>query len=119
MISKKTYTGGCQCGAVRYEAQLEPKTATACNCSMCGKSGTLLTFIPESDFKLLSGEDSLTNYQFNKKHINHLFCKVCGIKSFASGSGADGKMMMAVNMRCLDDFDIKTLEIQEFDGKSL
>lgn len=86
---------------------------------MCGKSGTLLTFIPEADFKLLSGEEGLTNYQFNKKHINHLFCKVCGIKSFASGAAPDGTMMMAVNVRCLDDFDIQTLEIQAFDGKSL
>ena len=119
MNTQKTFTGGCQCGAVRYEAKMDPKTATACNCSMCGKCGSLLTFIPEADFTLLSGQDSLTNYQFNKKHINHLFCKVCGIKSFANGAAADGSMMIAVNLRCIDDFDIKTLEIQEFDGKSL
>lgn len=32
----------------------------ACNCSRCGKLGTLLTFVPAENFKLLSGEDATT-----------------------------------------------------------
>jgi len=52
---------------------------------MCGRAGTLLTFVPATQFNLLSGEPALTDYQFNRHAIHHLFCKVCGIKSFARG----------------------------------
>jgi len=115
-----TYTGSCHCGAVRYEATLDlQKPVISCNCSMCGRVGSLLTFIGEGDFKLLAGDDSLTDYQFNKHVIHHLFCKVCGIKSFARGTGPGGKEMTAINVRCLDGVDPAALTVKQFDGRSM
>ena len=64
---KKTYTGGCQCGKVRYEAQADIGDVITCNCSRCRKAGPLLSAIAMSDFKLLSGENEMTDYQFNKR----------------------------------------------------
>jgi hypothetical protein len=52
---KKTYTGGCQCGKVRYEAQAEIGEVITCNCSRCRKLGPLLSAVARSDFKLLAG----------------------------------------------------------------
>lgn len=119
MGEAKTYAGGCQCGAVRYQVTLDlDKPVISCNCSMCGRAGTLLTFVPADQFKLLSGEDSLTDRQFNKHVIHHLFCRVCGIKSFARGKGRDGGPTVAINARCLDDVDISKLNVTPFDGKS-
>ena len=119
MSENKTYLGGCQCGRVRYEAEVDlGGPVISCNCSMCGKSGTLLTFVPAAQFKLQSGQDVLTDYQFNKKHIHHLFCNVCGIKSFARGIGADGGEVIAINSRCLDGVNPNELKINEYDGKS-
>jgi hypothetical protein len=113
------HAGGCHCGQVRYEATLDlTSPVIGCNCSMCGRTGTLLSFIPATQFKLLSGQDSLTDYQFNKKKIHHLFCKVCGIKSFARGLNKDGSEMIAVNTRCLDDADVSKLNVKHYDGKS-
>jgi hypothetical protein len=86
---------------------------------MCGRAGTLLTFVPAESFRLLSGEDSLANYQFNKKQISHLFCKTCGIKSFARGVGKDGKPMVAINTRCLDNVEVDQLKVAHFDGKHM
>lgn len=117
MSEAKTYTGSCHCGAVRYAVTLDPTNAIACNCSMCGRSGTLLAFVGADKFKLLSGAESLTDYQFNKHVIHHTFCKVCGIKSFASGVDPKGNETRAVNVRCLDGVDIDKLQIQHFDGK--
>ncbi len=115
----KMYTGGCQCGAVRYEVKLDLENpVVACNCSMCGRAGTLLSFVPASQFELKSGEDELKDYQFNKKHIHHLFCTECGIKSFARGEKA-GEPMIAVNTRCLDGVELKELTVREFDGRSV
>ena len=118
MSTTKTYSGGCHCGAVRYRTELDlSQPVISCNCSMCGRSGTLLSFVPAERFTLESGEESLVNYQFNHHIIQHLFCKVCGIKSFARGKTKEGADTVAVNTRCLDDVDLKALNVQEFDGK--
>lgn len=119
MSNVETHKGGCHCGAVRYEAKVDlGAPVISCNCSMCGRSGTFLTFVPAAQFTLLSGESSLTDYLFNKEKIHHLFCKVCGIKSFARGTNRDGSPMVAINTRCLDDVDLEALKINKYDGKS-
>lgn len=116
----KTYTGGCHCGAVRYTVTTEEITnAIACNCSICSKRGWLLTFVPASAFTLNAGEDMLTDYQFNKKMVHHLFCKTCGTASFGRGSDGKGNEMVALNVRCLDDFDVNALTINPYNGKDV
>jgi hypothetical protein len=114
-----TYSGGCHCGKVRYEVTTAIGPVVACNCSMCGKRGSLLTFAPAEQFALRKGEDALTDYQFNKHLIHHLFCSTCGISSFSRGASPDGKAMVAINVRCLDGIDLDALEIRKFDGRSL
>jgi len=119
MSEAKTHSGGCHCGRVRYEVTLDlSEPAITCNCSICVRSGTMLRFVPLGSFKLLSGADVLTDYRFNRKVINHQFCSVCGIKSFASGVGKDGADTRAINVRCLDDVDVQALPTHHYDGKS-
>jgi hypothetical protein len=115
----KTYQGSCHCGKVAYEVTMDLGEVIACNCSMCGRSGTLLTFVGADQFTLKSGEDQLTDYLFNKEHIHHKFCATCGIKSFATGKGPGGKDMYAINVRCLDGVDLDGLQVKHVDGRSL
>ena len=55
------YTGGCHCGQVRYEVTLDLDQVKSCNCSICTKAGTLLSFVPADKFRLDSGKDMLTD----------------------------------------------------------
>jgi hypothetical protein len=119
MSIAQTYKGGCHCGKVRYEATLKLDQVITCNCSLCSKKAHLLTFVAPEQFKLLSGEDALTEYTFNKKIIHHLFCSVCGIESFARGTDPSGKPMCAINVRCLEGVDTSQLKVTPFDGKNL
>lgn len=120
MADQQTYHGSCHCGAVRYEAKSAPLTeAISCNCSMCRRKGTLLAFIPASDFTLQSSAETLTDYQFNHKVVHHLFCRTCGVTSFARGTMPNGSETVALNLRCVDEIDPGTLKITSFDGKSL
>jgi hypothetical protein len=116
----QSYTGGCQCGKVRYQVALDLSSPViACNCSRCGRLGSLLAFAPASDFKLVSGESDLTDYQFNKHVIHHLFCATCGIQSFARGKRPnDGADVVAINVRCLDGVEPDTLAVKKVDGRS-
>src|SRR3978361_2398623 len=97
---KQTYTGGCQCGKVRYEVQADIGKVISCNCSRCGKLGSLLSAASAEDFKLTSGGGDWHKFQFNKHVVNHPFCSTCGIQSFASGKGPGGKDMVMINVRC-------------------
>lgn len=115
-----TYSGSCHCGAVKYEVSMDSlETAMQCNCSRCHRLGWLLTFVPVRAFTLLSGEDNLIEYRFNTKRIAHLFCKTCGIESFARGKDREDREMIAINVRCLDGVDLQKLTIQEVNGKDL
>lgn len=111
------HTGGCHCGKIRFEVDINIANAISCNCSICMKKGTLLDFVADENFKLLSGEQELTHYQFNKKVIDHSFCKTCGVQAFAKGKTPDGKTMAAINLRCLDNIDLTKLNIKEINGR--
>jgi hypothetical protein len=108
--------GGCHCGAVRFEAELDAAVeAQTCNCSMCEKVGFVHVITPESRFRLTQGSESLTTYTFNTGVARHLFCSTCGVKSFyRPRSNPDG---WSVNARCLDDPDSLDIRIEAFDGR--
>lgn len=113
----KTYAGGCHCGAVAYEATTDLSGMGDCNCSRCRRMGWVLQAVQATNFKLLRGEEALATYHFNTNNIDHLFCKTCGIESFARGKGPDGNIMYMVNVNCLDGAPpVDRSAIQHWDG---
>jgi len=119
MAKAQTHVGVCHCGNVRFEVTMDLAEVMECNFSICSKTGSLLTFVPSEQFALLSGGERLSDYQFASKTIHHLFCPVCGIRSFSRGVGPDGREMVAINVRCLEGVDPARLRIPQFDGRSL
>ncbi len=113
------HTGGCHCGQVRFSATLDLDKVMSCNCSICTKHGFLWSFVPANAFRLDSGDDSLSEYQFNRHVIRHLFCSECGVEAFARAKAPDGTDTVAVNVRSLDKVDIDALKPKPFDGRAL
>ena len=111
------HAGGCHCGRVRFEVTAPAEITVAdCNCSMCRRSGYLHLIVPKSQFRLLRGEDSLATYSFNTGVAKHLFCKLCGVKSFyVPRSHPD---CYSVNARCLDEGTVTRTTIRPFDGRN-
>ena len=111
-----THSGGCHCGRIRFEV-IAPKRlrVSECNCSICSKAGYLHLVVPADRFKLLSGSDTLRTYSFNTHTAKHLFCSVCGIKSFyVPRSHPDG---ISVNARCIDSETIEELTVTPLNGR--
>lgn len=114
----QTYRGSCHCGRVRFEIDAEITRISQCNCSICGKKGTLNLRVPPERFRLTAGAEALTEYRFNTGAARHLFCATCGIHPFSRPRAAPAQY--AVNVRCLDDFDLQAVapEIAPFDGRN-
>jgi hypothetical protein len=110
------YSGGCHCGAVRFEVEAPDEVEVErCNCSICAKSGFLHLIVPKSRFTLVRGDEALATYTFNSGVARHLFCRICGIKSFyIPRSNPDG---VDVNLNCLDAQPAR-IRIVEFDGQN-
>jgi len=115
----RSVRGSCHCQAVSYVLADVPSTAIACNCSICRRKGSVLAFFPRAKFTLETPCEALATYTFNKHVIQHHFCRTCGCAPFAEGRTPDGKEMIAINLRCIDGFDLASVEITEFDGATL
>ncbi|TDU26415.1 hypothetical protein DFR24_3439 [Panacagrimonas perspica] len=114
-----THTGSCHCGNVKFEVEGQIDGAMACNCSICSRKGSLLWFVPRDALKLLSSENDLATYTFNKHVIQHRFCATCGIHPFGEGTDPKGNRMAAINLRCVDGIDLDALKVQHFDGRAV
>jgi hypothetical protein len=117
-MAKQSYEGGCQCGAVRFAVDVDLDQTITCNCSRCGRLGSILAFAPGEAFTLQAGEGAQTAYRFNSHRIEHLFCSTCGIQSFGRAIAPDGVPTVAINARCLDGVDPAGLSPTPVDGKS-
>lgn len=99
----KNYKGSCHCGAVRFEAELDlAQPSFRCNCSICRRNRFWPAITKADGFRLLAGEDMLTEYLFNTKKNQHFFCKRCGVRPFGVGNETPVGKMVGVNIGCLE-----------------
>ena len=116
--TRRVYKGQCHCGAVKFEA-LAPEHLVVwdCNCSICAMLKNHHFIIPEENFTLLQGEDSLSLYTFNTKTAKHLFCKHCGVSPFyRPRSNPDG---YAITLACvIPQEQLVSFEKRFFDGSN-
>jgi hypothetical protein len=113
------YRGTCHCGNVAFDVDGQISGAMACNCSMCSRKGSLLWFVPRSQLHVLTPEDRIGTYTFNKHVVQHRFCKTCGIHPYGEGVDPKGNAMAAINIRCLEGIDLESVPVQHFDGRSI
>ncbi|MGO4725622.1 MULTISPECIES: GFA family protein [unclassified Inquilinus] len=109
---RKTYSGGCHCGAVRFEADLDIATGTGkCNCTICTKMRLWSVNVRPDAFRLLAGEAEMTDYRGRSDVAHHLFCRHCGVRPFewVDMPNMTGSRYFNVNIACLDGVDIDEL----------
>ena len=109
--------GSCHCGAVRFEIETDFPELTMCDCSICRRKNALMVKVHESRFRLLAGDESLTEYQFHTRTARHFFCKVCGIYPFHRKRVTPD--WLGINVFCLHDFDPAGLPVRQAVGAAM
>lgn len=88
-------TGGCLCGAVRFEIHGQPRPPIACHCSQCRKtSGHFAVFaaVPSDDVRLV--EQGGLEWFRSSEIAERGFCRRCGSSLFWKRDGA-GRLSVA------------------------
>ena len=81
--------GGCHCGAITYEAEIDPETVTICHCTDCQTlSGSAFrTAVParKDVFRLLTGKPKIyvKTAESGNKRVQ-AFCAECGSPIYSS-----------------------------------
>lgn len=108
---KKTYTGGCHCGAVRFEADIDLSLGTLrCNCAICTQTRFWPAIVATDAFRLLEGESELSEQMLDTRNSHYIVCRHCRVRSFGVGHSPEtGTTAYGVNVTCLDDADLDDL----------
>jgi hypothetical protein len=84
-------TGGCQCGAVRYEAAAAPLAVHVCHCRECQKQSAsafgISVIVPRQAFRLLQGEIGTWSRRADSgRMLDRMFCARCGSRVWHAGA---------------------------------
>jgi hypothetical protein len=98
-------TGGCQCGAVRYECSAEPLFTGNCHCRDCQKStgGAYVPAfaVPAQAVKITGDVKYYESRADSGNMFNRVFCPICGSRLF--GKAAALPQFLLVTAGSLDD----------------
>lgn len=99
MADRKVLTGGCLCGAVRFEVSPPTKWCAHCHCSLCRRAhgAAFVTWfgVDRSRFALVAGEDRLTWFH-STPSAQRGFCSRCGSTIFFESENWPGEIHIAL-----------------------
>ena len=102
---ERVITGGCLCGAVRFELSERPVEAGYCHCTRCqrrtGTASSAQARIDGRTFRVIAGESAIRGWLPSDSAFEKCFCGRCGAHLF-SRSTADPRQM-SVRMGAFDE----------------
>jgi hypothetical protein len=105
MASTTAITGGCMCGATRFEIAAPLPGALYCHCKRCqrrtGTAFSVSALTQPGSFAIVRGEDAVATYDPGDGGWLKSFCRECGSQLYTTN--ADNPDLVAVRMGALDD----------------
>jgi len=107
----RTFNISCHCGNIRLEVTAELGEVVECNCSICVRGGFLHWYVAPEQVDLETLSTYFRSSATGGKHFSS------GVRH-SGGSHVDTvSPPVSINARCLEDVDIWSLRIRQFDGK--
>ena len=113
----QVWQGSCHCGAVRFRIGADLADLYRCDCSLCCMKNALMASVHEDRFTFVSGEESLSEYNWNTGVARHFFCARCGIYPFHRKRSMPDHY--GVNVHCLEGFLPEGRPVRQADGKTM
>jgi hypothetical protein len=100
-MSHDHFDGSCHCKAITFRVKLTDgfHTIRRCTCSYCRMRGAIAVSANLNDIEIVTGQDSLTLYQFGTHTAKHYFCARCGI--YTHHQRRSNPQQYGVNVACL------------------
>ena len=99
------YTGGCQCGSVRYVVTTEPTRLVSCHCTECQRqSGSAfgMSFPVKKDSLTVTGlTKQFMRLADSGNEVTGVFCPECGVRIYHALKSAPG--VVSIKPGTLDD----------------
>lgn len=107
--------GSCHCGAVKWQFEGMPESATICNCTICRRYGVLWSYGFEDRNVTVTGP---TTYYIRGDSIEFHFCPQCGCVGYYRSLRLDveGRRRIAVNLRLTEPEPVAQLPVRRFEG---
>ena len=111
--------GSCHCGAVQWRFDGAVESATACNCSICRRYGTLWAYGYDGERIVVSGITTI--YSWGRKWIEFHFCPRCACVVYwrAAMAGRDGRRRAAVNLRLAAPEEVSAIALVHHDTETM
>ena len=98
--------GSCHCGAIRFEAEIDPERVRVCHCTDCQQlSGTAFRVVapcPEQQFRLLQGTPRIyVKTAASGRHRQQAFCADCGSAIYATSDEPAGNRSLGLRIGAL------------------
>lgn len=108
--------GTCHCGAVTWQFDGIPDSATVCNCTVCRRYGVVWAYGYDGEGIRVAGETRA--YVWGSKSIGFHFCQICGCVAYwrAIEANTAGRRRSAVNLRLTDPEAVAAVPLDLFDG---
>lgn len=102
---KRRLTGGCLCGAVRYDCEADP-TVAVCHCKDCqkhtGSAFSVVVFVPMAGMTVTGAlTDTYSTGELSGKQVRRRFCGSCGSPIFSEPEVRPG--VRVIRAGTLDD----------------
>ncbi len=99
------FTGGCYCGALRYQVSGEPLFKALCHCEKCqifsGGMAALLIGMPKTGFSYTQGQPAIADNKFSSDNSHREFCGTCGTHILAVSDASPD--MVSIKAGTMDD----------------
>jgi hypothetical protein len=110
-MTTKTYKGGCHCGSLAFEADIDLAQGTAkCNCSFCTKTRAWKAFVKPAAFRLLTDVSKVGSYHKHELAPLKHFCPRCSVYTHETGNDDyRGGAFVGVFISALDNVEPQEL----------